>query len=85
MDLRITGIEASEVLDSGGSPTVAVDVTLADGTIGQAMVPSGASTAVNEAIELRDGDKFLNRLQTGQVNGRRGPRNWFASCARWFS
>jgi enolase len=57
MDLRITGIEASEVLDSRGSPTVAVDVTLADGTIGQAMVPSGASTGVNEAIELRDGDK----------------------------
>jgi enolase len=42
MDLRITGIEASEVLDSRVSPTVAVDVTLADGTIGQAMVPSGA-------------------------------------------
>src|SRR4029453_7851012 len=57
MDLRITGIEASEVLDSRGSPTVAVDVTLADGTIGQAMVPSGASTGVNEAIELRDNDK----------------------------
>jgi 3-phosphoglycerate kinase len=41
MDLRITGIEASEVLDSRGSPTVAVEVTLADGTSGQAMVPSG--------------------------------------------
>ena len=49
--------KVSEVLDSRGSPTVAVDVTLADGTIGQAMVPSGASTGVNEAIELRDGDK----------------------------
>src|SRR5436190_2653638 len=57
MDLRITAIEASEVLDSRGSPTVAVDVMLTDGTIGQAMVPSGASTGVNEAIELRDGDK----------------------------
>jgi enolase len=57
MDLRITGIEASEVLDSRGSPTVAMNVSLADGTIGQAMVPSGASTGVNEAIELRDGDK----------------------------
>ena len=57
MDLRIAGIEASEVLDSRGSPTVAVEVTLADGTIGQAMVPSGASTGVNEALELRDGDK----------------------------
>jgi Enolase, N-terminal domain/Enolase, C-terminal TIM barrel domain len=57
MDLRITGIEASEVLDSRGSPTVAVEVTLANGTVGQAMVPSGASTGVNEALELRDGDK----------------------------
>jgi enolase len=57
MDLRIASIEGSEVLDSRGSPTVAVEVTLADGTIGQAMVPSGASTGANEAIELRDGDK----------------------------
>src|SRR4030095_9654208 len=57
MDLRITRIEASEVLDSRGSPTVAVEVTLADGTVGQAMVPSGASTGVNEALELRGGDK----------------------------
>jgi enolase len=57
MDLRIAGIEASEVLDSRGSPTVAVEVTLANGTLGQAMVPSGASTGVNEALELRDGDK----------------------------
>ena len=57
MDLRITRIEASEVLDSRGNPTVEVEVTLADGTIGQAMVPSGASTGANEAVELRDGDK----------------------------
>jgi enolase 1/2/3 len=57
MDLRIAGIEGREVLDSRGSPTVAVAVTLADGTTGDAMVPSGASTGVNEAIELRDGDK----------------------------
>ena len=57
MDLRIAGIEASEVLDSRGSPTVAVEVTLANCIVGQAMVPSGASTGVNEALELRDGDK----------------------------
>ena len=57
MDLRIAGIEGREVLDSRGSPTVAVEVTLSDGTTGDAMVPSGASTGVNEAIELRDGDK----------------------------
>jgi enolase len=56
MDLRIANIEGREVLDSRGSPTVAVDVTLADGTVGHSMVPSGASTGVNEAVELRDGD-----------------------------
>jgi enolase len=57
MDLRIASIEGSEVLDSRGNPTVAVEVTLADGSVGQDMVPSGASTGANEAIELRDGDK----------------------------
>jgi enolase len=57
MDLRITRLEGREVLDSRGTPTIAVDVTLGDGTVGQAMVPSGASTGVNEAVELRDGDK----------------------------
>jgi enolase 1/2/3 len=57
MELRIARIEGREVLDSRGSPTIAVDVTLADGTVGEAMVPSGASTGANEAIELRDGDK----------------------------
>jgi len=57
MDLRIARIEGREVLDSRGNPTVAVAVTLADGTTGEAMVPSGASTGANEAIELRDGDK----------------------------
>jgi len=57
MDLRIAGVEGSEVLDSRGSPTVAVEVRLAGGVCGQAMVPSGASTGVNEAIELRDGDR----------------------------
>ena len=51
MDLRIARIEGREVLDSRGSPTVAVAVTLADGTTGDAMVPSGASTGVYEAIE----------------------------------
>ncbi len=57
MDMRIAKVEGSEVLDSRGNPTVAVEVTLADGTVGQAMVPSGASTGANEAVELRDGDK----------------------------
>ena len=57
MDLRIARVEGREVLDSRGNPTIAVDVTLADRTVGQAMVPSGASTGAHEAVELRDGDK----------------------------
>jgi enolase len=46
-----------EILDSRGNPTVEVDVILADGTLGRAAVPSGASTGIHEAVELRDGDK----------------------------
>ncbi|MBX3746768.1 MAG: phosphopyruvate hydratase [Verrucomicrobiae bacterium] len=53
----ITEILAREILDSRGNPTVEVDVVLADGTVGRAAVPSGASTGEHEAIELRDGDK----------------------------
>ena len=53
---RITAIDAQEILDSRGNPTVAVTVTLADGTVGWAGVPSGASTGSREAVELRDGD-----------------------------
>ena len=54
---QITNIQAREVLDSRGNPTVEVDVTLACGAAGRAAVPSGASTGEHEAIELRDGDK----------------------------
>src|SRR3989442_6840316 len=57
MDLRIVHVDSSEVLDSRGNPTVAVEITLADGSSGRAMVPSGASTGAHEAVELRDGDK----------------------------
>ncbi len=53
----ITTLHAVEVLDSRGNPTIEVDVTLDDGAIGRAMVPSGASTGVHEALELRDGDQ----------------------------
>ena len=53
----IENIKAREILDSRGNPTVEVEVTLIDGTIGLASVPSGASTGKNEAVELRDGDK----------------------------
>jgi enolase len=54
---NIQNIQAREVLDSRGNPTVEVDVTLVCGAIGRAAVPSGASTGEHEAIELRDGDK----------------------------
>jgi len=50
-------VEAREILDSRGNPTVEVDVILEDGTLGRAAVPSGASTGEHEAVELRDGDK----------------------------
>jgi enolase len=53
----IIDIAAREILDSRGNPTVEVDVTLEDGTMGRAAVPSGASTGAHEAVELRDGDK----------------------------
>src|SRR6202789_2381563 len=53
----IIDIVAREILDSRGNPTVEVDVTLEDGSMGRAAVPSGASTGEHEAIELRDGDK----------------------------
>jgi enolase len=53
---KISYIEAWEVLDSRGNPTVAAEVGLSSGDIGQAMVPSGASTGTYEAVELRDGD-----------------------------
>jgi len=53
----IQNIQAREILDSRGNPTVEVDVTLASGAAGRAAVPSGASTGEHEALELRDGDK----------------------------
>ncbi|MEM9399111.1 MAG: phosphopyruvate hydratase [Verrucomicrobiota bacterium] len=54
---KITAIKAREVLDSRGNPTLEAEVHLSCGAIGSAMVPSGASTGENEALELRDGDK----------------------------
>ncbi|MFL5776058.1 MAG: phosphopyruvate hydratase, partial [Chloroflexota bacterium] len=50
-------VDAREILDSRGNPTVEVDLVLADGSVGRAAVPSGASTGAHEAVELRDGDK----------------------------
>jgi enolase len=71
---KIVEVQALEVLDSRGNPTVAVDVVLESGAIGSAMVPSGASTGSREAIELRDGDKarYLGKGVTkavANVNG----------------
>src|SRR4051812_22993141 len=55
--MKIARVHGREILDSRGNPTVEVDVTLADGAVGRAAVPSGASTGEREALELRDGDK----------------------------
>ena len=57
MTSTIVEIDAREIIDSRGNPTVEVDVVLDDGALGRAAVPSGASTGANEAVELRDGDK----------------------------
>ncbi|HOV37665.1 MAG TPA: phosphopyruvate hydratase [Spirochaetales bacterium] len=63
-------VEAREILDSRGNPTVEVEVTLDDGCIGRAAVPSGASTGEHEAVELRDGDKkrFMGKGVLKAVN-----------------
>jgi enolase len=57
MDTLIESVLGREILDSRGNPTVEVEVVLLDGSTGRAAVPSGASTGVHEALELRDGDK----------------------------
>lgn len=54
--MKISGICAREILDSRGNPTVEVEVSLSNGAVGRAAVPSGASTGVHEALEMRDGD-----------------------------
>ena len=63
MSSTIVDIRGRQILDSRGNPTVEVDVELASGATGRAAVPSGASTGVHEALELRDGDKtkYLGR------------------------
>ena len=53
----ILDIQAREILDSRGNPTIEVDVTLESGSVGRAGVPSGASTGAHEAVELRDNDE----------------------------
>jgi len=63
MSANIAAVHARQILDSRGNPTVEADVILADGTVGRAAVPSGASTGEREAVELRDGDekRFLGK------------------------
>ncbi|RFA28259.1 phosphopyruvate hydratase [Alkalilimnicola ehrlichii] len=67
---KITSILAREIIDSRGNPTVEADVTLEDGTLGRAAVPSGASTGTREAVELRDGDqqRYLGKGVRNAVN-----------------
>ncbi len=59
MSSTIEYIHARQILDSRGNPTIEVDVILEDGSMGRAAVPSGASTGIHEALELRDGDKAV--------------------------
>ena len=69
MDSRIESITAREVLDSRGNPTLEAEVRLKDGARGRAIVPSGASTGVHEALELRDGDprRYLGKGELSAV------------------
>jgi enolase len=74
MTITVKGVKAVEILDSRGNPTLAVTLTLADGTVARAGVPSGASTGSREAVELRDGDpsRFGGKgvlKAVGAVNG----------------
>src|SRR5690606_30680494 len=65
----IVDIHGRQILDSRGNPTVEVDVTLGDGTVGTAAVPSGASTGAHEAWELRDGgDAYMGKGVTKAVD-----------------
>ncbi|MCL4188135.1 MAG: phosphopyruvate hydratase [Rhodobacteraceae bacterium] len=70
----IVDIHAREILDSRGNPTVEVDVTLEDGTLGRAAVPSGASTGAHEAVERRDGDRgrYLGKGVRGALDAVNG-------------
>jgi enolase len=71
MDTAIVDVHAREILDSRGNPTVEAEVTLSDGSVGRAAVPSGASTGEHEAVELRDGDpsRYMGKgVQTAVSN-----------------
>ena len=72
---QIASIHAREILDSRGNPTLEADVVLTSGVLGRAAVPSGASTGVNEALELRDGDakRYLGKGTLKAVKNVNGP------------
>src|SRR5690625_516128 len=72
---KIASIVAREILDSRGNPTVEADVTLDNGVMGRASVPSGASTGTREAVELRDGDsaRYLGKGVRKAVENVNGP------------
>ena len=71
----IIKVSGMEILDSRGNPTVEAEVFLADGSVGRAAVPSGASTGEHEAVELRDGDKhrYLGKGTLKSVANINGP------------
>ncbi len=76
--MYIDDVKARQIIDSRGNPTIEVDVTLEDGSLGRAAVPSGASTGIYEAVELRDGDKtkYLGKgvlKAVANVNEKLGP------------
>jgi len=75
ISIEILDIRAREILDSRGNPTVEVEALLDDGSFGRAAVPSGASTGVNEALELRDGDanRFMGKGVLKAVENVNGP------------
>ncbi len=75
METLIESVLGREILDSRGNPTVEVEVALLDGSLGRAAVPSGASTGVHEALELRDGDKsrYLGKGVLKAVDNVNGP------------
>ena len=78
----IADVHARQILDSRGNPTVEVDVRLESGALGRAAVPSGASTGVHEAVELRDGgDAYGGKGVTKAVGERRAARSPRPSAA----
>ena len=77
--MRIKNVEAYQVIDSRGNPTVECEVVLENGIKATAIVPSGASTGEREALELRDGGKAFNGK--GVLKDRKTAKYWFKKAA----